>query len=73
MARDGVLERLKAIVRAEDKAHPHSDERLSELLKAEGFAVARRTVAKYRKLAGIPGAAHGNRPCELTVVFALGL
>lgn len=52
-----VLERLKAMVRAEDKAHPHSDERLSELLKAEGFAVARRTVAKYRKLAGIPGAA----------------
>ena len=57
VARDGVLERLKAIVRAEDKAHPYSDERLSELLKTEGFAVARRTVAKYRKLAGIPGAA----------------
>ena len=53
--RDGVIDRLKAIVDAEDKAHPLSDEKLSELLKAEGFPVARRTVAKYRGLAGIPG------------------
>ena len=55
VARDGVIDRLKAFVEAEDKAHPLSDERLSELLKGEGFPVARRTVAKYRTLAGIPG------------------
>ena len=55
VARDGVLDRLRALVDAEDKAHPLSDEKLSELLKAEGFPVARRTVAKYRALANIPG------------------
>ena len=53
--KDRVLDRLKALVAAEDKAHPLSDEKLSELLKGEGFPVARRTVAKYRTLAGIPG------------------
>ena len=55
VSRDGVLDRLKAMVDAEDKAHPLSDERLSAMLKAEGFPVARRTVAKYRGLANIPG------------------
>ena len=55
VVKDRVLDRLKALVDAEDKAHPLSDEKLSELLKGEGFPVARRTVAKYRALAGIPG------------------
>lgn len=55
IARDRILDRLRALVDAEDKAHPLSDEKLSELLKGEGFPVARRTVAKYRALAGIPG------------------
>ena len=56
VVKDRVLDRLKALVDAEDKAHPLSDERLSALLKGEGFPVARRTVAKYRTLAGIAGA-----------------
>ena len=55
MSRDGVLDRLREIVDGEDKAHPLADEKLALLLKAEGFPVARRTVAKYRGLAGIPG------------------
>ncbi len=56
-----VLERLKAIVDAEDKAHPLSDDKISELLKAEGFSVARRTVAKYRQILNIPGAGQRGR------------
>lgn len=56
VARDGVVGRIAALAAAEDPAHPLSDSRLSELLKAEGFSVARRTVAKYRALAGVPGA-----------------
>ena len=55
VSRDGVLDRLREIVDGEDKAHPLADEKLALLLKAEGFPVARRTVAKYRGLAGIPG------------------
>ena len=56
VSREGVLDRLKKIVEAEDKASPLSDEKLSSLLKAEGYQVARRTVAKYRGMLGIPGA-----------------
>jgi len=56
IARDGVLDRLREIVEAEDKTQPLSDEKISEKLKGEGFPVARRTVAKYRGLAHIPGA-----------------
>ena len=55
VVKDRVLDRLRAMVEAEDKAHPLSDEKLSDMLKGEGFPVARRTVAKYRGLAGIPG------------------
>ena len=55
VVKDRVLDRLRAMVEAEDTAHPLSDEKLSDMLKGEGFPVARRTVAKYRGLAGIPG------------------
>ncbi len=41
--------RLRALVDAEDPAHPLSDARLESLLEAEGLRVARRTIAKYRE------------------------
>ena len=44
---------LKELVDGEDKRHPLSDERLVTLLKERGYAVARRTVAKYRTQLGI--------------------
>ncbi|MBR1921912.1 MAG: RNA polymerase factor sigma-54 [Kiritimatiellae bacterium] len=50
-----VHRRLKELVDAEDKKSPLSDDALSARLKAEGFPVARRTVAKYRAVLGIPG------------------
>lgn len=45
---------LKEIVDQEDKLHPFSDEKLVEALKARGYSIARRTVAKYREQLGIP-------------------
>lgn len=48
--------RLKALVDQEDKKHPCSDEQLAKLLEAEGMAISRRTVAKYRMELGIGGA-----------------
>lgn len=57
VARDGVLARLRELVAAEDPARPLSDAQLSARLQAAGLPVARRTVAKYRGLAGIPGTA----------------
>ena len=45
---------LKKIVDSEDKEHPISDDGLAELLKENGYTVARRTVAKYRGQMKIP-------------------
>ena len=45
---------LKDIVQAEDKHNPLSDEALAQQLQDRGFAVARRTVAKYREQMNIP-------------------
>ncbi len=46
--------KIRALVEAEDSAHPLSDARLSELLAREGIRIARRTVAKYREELHIP-------------------
>ena len=55
VAKDAVAEKIRALIDREDKANPLSDERISQMLKAEGLAVARRTVAKYRLRLDIPG------------------
>ncbi len=47
---------LKDLIAAEDKKHPLSDDALAAKLKEQGFNVARRTVAKYRDLLGLPTA-----------------
>lgn len=48
-----IKQRLKELVRGEDLEKPLSDQKLAELLSAEGVKVARRTVAKYREELGI--------------------
>ena len=53
---EAALAALKAVVTEEDLAAPLSDERLAAALKAKGYPLARRTVAKYRERLGIPGA-----------------
>ena len=45
---------LKECVEKEDKVHPLTDDELARILKEKGFAIARRTVAKYREQLGIP-------------------
>lgn len=45
---------LKESIGAEDKHKPLTDEQLVEVLKAKGYEVARRTVAKYRDMLDIP-------------------
>ena len=45
---------LKECVEKEDKSHPLTDDELARILKDKGFAIARRTVAKYREQLGIP-------------------
>jgi RNA polymerase sigma-54 factor len=45
---------LKEYIDNEDKKKPLTDERLSKLLKEQGYRIARRTVAKYREQMNIP-------------------
>jgi RNA polymerase sigma-54 factor len=49
IASTSIKQRLKELVAEEDVSKPLSDQRLTELLSAEGVTVARRTVAKYRE------------------------
>lgn len=45
---------LSENISSEDKRDPLTDEALMDLLTAKGFHIARRTVAKYREMLGIP-------------------
>ena len=53
-SRHEVYDDLKQLVENEDKAHPLSDDALCERLKAMGYQLERRTVAKYRDALDIP-------------------
>ncbi len=44
---------IKQFIEAEDSTHPLSDNTISDMLKTQGFVVARRTVAKYREMMNI--------------------
>ena len=45
---------LNEAISNEDKTKPLTDEKLAELLKENGYLIARRTVAKYREQLNIP-------------------
>lgn len=53
LASEAVKTKIKVLIDDEDTAHPYSDQRLVELLKADGIDIARRTVAKYREQLGL--------------------
>ncbi len=56
MSWDAVKEKLKIIIDHEDKQNPLNDDEIVEKLKEQGIELARRTVAKYRKILNIPTA-----------------
>jgi RNA polymerase sigma-54 factor len=53
IASEAVKNHIKQIVAAEDSRHPHSDQKIVEILRGQGIEIARRTVAKYREVLGI--------------------
>jgi RNA polymerase sigma-54 factor len=53
IASEAVKNHIKQIVAAEDPKHPHSDQKIVEVLKGQNIEIARRTVAKYREVLGI--------------------
>jgi RNA polymerase sigma-54 factor len=56
MSWDAVKEKLKTVIDHEDKKNPLNDDEIVVKLKEQGIDLARRTVAKYRKLLNIPTA-----------------
>ena len=53
MSWDAVKAKLGEIIEKEDKTRPLSDDEIVVKLKEQGIELARRTVAKYRKIGGI--------------------
>jgi RNA polymerase sigma-54 factor len=53
VASEAVKNKIKAIIGSEDARHPHSDQKIVELLRDQNIDIARRTVAKYREQLGI--------------------
>lgn len=51
---EAVRQKLKSLIDAEEPLKPLSDDKLVNLLKKEGYDLARRTVTKYREAMGIP-------------------
>ncbi len=49
-----VKTRIRELTEAEDPKKALSDEKIAQILKSEGFPIARRTVAKYREQLDIP-------------------
>jgi len=54
-SRTSIKQKVRAIVDAEDKKNPLSDDEICSKLKLEQISISRRTVAKYRAELGIPG------------------
>jgi RNA polymerase sigma-54 factor len=52
-ASEAVKHHIKQLVAQEDARNPFSDQKLVELLRAQGIDIARRTVAKYREVLGV--------------------
>jgi len=53
---NGIKAKLMKVIEKEDKGNPLSDDQIVEKLNAQGLKLARRTVAKYRKVMNIPPA-----------------
>ncbi len=47
-------QKVRKLIDEEDPSHPRTDDQVAELLKAQGFQLTRRTVAKYREDMNIP-------------------
>lgn len=62
---EAVKARIRALCDAEDPKKILSDDALVDLLKAEGFDLARRTVAKYREAMGIGSSVQRRRQKKL--------
>jgi RNA polymerase sigma-54 factor len=57
-------QRLRQLIDSEPTSCPYSDDELAEKMRASGFQMARRTVAKYRAQLGIPSQRERQWRCQ---------
>ena len=60
-----VREKIRRLIDAENPSGPLSDEFIAQSLQCEGLNIARRTIAKYRKLDKIPSSSQRRRSYRL--------
>jgi RNA polymerase sigma-54 factor len=60
-SRHVILEAITRLVEKEPKARPLADDGITGELSGQGIRIARRTVAKYRKILGIPTASRRKK------------
>jgi RNA polymerase sigma-54 factor len=58
---EAVRTRIKTLIEAEPATAVLSDDRIAEMLRADGIEIARRTVAKYRESLRIPSSSQRRR------------
>lgn len=61
-----VRDEIRRMIKGEPADRPISDEAIAAHFKVRGIVVARRTVAKYRDMLGIPGSAARKRRARLS-------
>jgi RNA polymerase sigma-54 factor len=67
---ESVRHRIKTLIDAEDPRKVLSDDRIVELLRADGVDIARRTVAKYREALRIPSSVQRRREKGMAATVA---
>ena len=63
VANDAVRSKIQEIINKENKKSPLTDDAIVAMLESDGIQVARRTIAKYRDILGIPSS-RGRRQWE---------
>ena len=58
---ESVRHKIKILIQEESLKNVLSDDRIVEILRADGVEIARRTVAKYREAMRIPSSVHRRR------------
>lgn len=58
---EAVRYKIKILIGEETEGHVKSDDKIVDLLRAQGIDIARRTVAKYRESMGIPSSVERRR------------
>ena len=62
LAAESIRQRIKSMIKSENKDKPLTDNAISTILAKENIKVARRTVAKYREQMGIMPVKHRRKP-----------